>query len=148
MAFKKGYTPWNKGKKHSKEHIEKVRQCHLGKKRKPFSKIWKKRIGEAGKKRKGILAGGYKGGIKHLSNGYIFILSHDHPNKTKEGYVLEHRLVMEKKIGRILKKKEVVHHINEIRNDNRPENLMLFNNLTEHINYHRIFLNKKKSKPT
>lgn len=33
-----------------------------------------------------------------------------HPNEDNQGYVLEHRLFMEKKIGRILERHEVVHH--------------------------------------
>jgi hypothetical protein len=38
-------------------------------------------------------------------------------------YQLEHRLVMEQALGRPLLSTEQVNHINEIRDDNRPENL-------------------------
>ena len=65
----------------------------------------------------------WNGGKFRDSEGYIHIKSYDHPYRDKENYVREHRLVMEKVLGRYLKPKEVVHHINEIVDDNRPENL-------------------------
>ena len=42
--------------------------------------------------------------------------------------VLEHRFVMEGILGRSLVKGENIHHINGVRNDNRPENLELWAN--------------------
>jgi hypothetical protein len=81
---------------------------------------------------RGIDHPNWKGG-KFIRENYVFILSPNHPYKNKQGYVREHRLVMEAHLGRTLLPTEVVHHINGITTDNRIENLMLFNNLREHI---------------
>lgn len=58
-------------------------------------------------------------------DGYISVYYPKHPDASSNRQVMEHRLVMETVIGRRLTKDEQVHHINGIRNDNRPENLEL-----------------------
>lgn len=83
----------------------------------------------------------WKGGRVKTKEGYILIWNPTHLN-THNGYISEHRLVMEKILGRILKSKEIVHHINEKLDDNRKENLMLFPNNGAHRNYHKHKLSK------
>ena len=50
--------------------------------------------------------------------------------------ISEHRLIMEKKIGRPLTKKEVVHHLNGDKKNNKIHNLMLFPNQKAHASFH------------
>ncbi len=71
-----------------------------------------------------------------LLKGYPVIYAPQHPRAKSNGYVREHILVVEKMLGRPLKDGEVVHHINEDKKDNRPENLMVFASQSDHMRYH------------
>jgi len=85
-------------------------------------------------------------GYKYKNRGYIKVKQSKHPNSIS-GYILEHRLVMEKKIGRYLVRGEVVHHINRIKDDNREDNLMLFACDKDHQDYHNKYgRNERKNK--
>ena len=44
----------------------------------------------------------------------------------KDGYIMEHRLVMAQCVGRLLSRTEAVHHIDSNPSNNDPNNLMLF----------------------
>jgi len=82
----------------------------------------------------------WKGGKSYDGQGYIKIWKPKHP-LNNHGYVLEQRLVMEKKLGRYLRVNEIVHHINHIKNDNRATNLIVF---TRQIHPSQIHLKGKK----
>jgi hypothetical protein len=84
---------------------------------------------------KGSANPNWRGGKMVRPDGYVYIYSPHHPYSNR-GYVMEHRLVMEKFLKRFLLPKEVVHHINEVKDDNRIENLMLFKNTGFHLTYH------------
>lgn len=149
MPFQKGHKIWL-GRKHSKEAKEKMRKKHKGKK---LSKETKDKMGEARKGEKNPMYGirkfgkespHWKNGKAKGSQGYMLILKPEHPFCKRDGYVREHRLVVEQQIGRYLLPKERSHHIgikyliSSIKNkqDNRPENLMAFTNESAHQRFH------------
>ena len=68
--------------------------------------------------------GNYKGGKRTDSHGYVGLWIPQHHRATRVGYVSEHIFVWEKINNRKLPKGWIIHHLNGIRNDNRPENLM------------------------
>lgn len=76
-----------------------------------------------------------KGYRTHNTAGYVLILDKGHPGATKGGYVYEHRLAMERKLGRFLQPNENVHHLNGNPSDNRIENLVLMTT-SEHRHAH------------
>lgn len=61
---------------------------------------------------------------------YLYFMDKEHPLASKTGRVLHHRHVASVKIGRWLQPKEVAHHENENRSDNRPKNLGVKTTLT------------------
>lgn len=115
-----------KGRKLTEKTKQKMSEARKGYK---HSQEAKEKMGQKGSK-----SSSWKGG-QYKSRGRIFIYSPEHPFANNI-YVLRSRLVMEKKLGRHLKPKEVVHHINGIVNDDRPENLQLFPNRGAHISFH------------
>ena len=73
---------------------------------------------------------------KIVSKGeYNYAIVPEHPNRTKNNYVLEHRVVIENYIGRLLNENEVVHHINGDKKDNRIDNLIVLT-AEEHAKLH------------
>lgn len=104
------------GKKHSKQLINKFKEKFKGMRRSIKTEF--KRCPNINTESKYV--------ILHVPN---------HPYSTKSGKMREHRLVMEKFLGRYLKREECIHHINGIKNDNRIENLKLFKNNSEHLIY-------------
>lgn len=74
---------------------------------------------------------------KYIHDGYVHIKKPGHHRADLNGYVPEHILVAEEKTGRKIKKTEHVHHDNENRSDNSPENLIVMT-VSEHRRLHAI----------
>ena len=81
----------------------------------------------------------WKGGRKTRPDGYQRIVApddHPYPCEGKNSgtkYILEHRRVMEKHLGRYLKPEEVVHHIDGNPRNNSIDNLKLYKSQSDHI---------------
>jgi len=83
---------------------------------------------------------------KIVSKGdYNYSVVPEHPKATKFGYVLEHRVILENYLGRLLDDDEVGHHLNGNKKDNRLENLdICLENL--HKRYHSKKRGRKMAK--
>ena len=79
---------------------------------------------------------GWKKNKRGKDGDHVMIKQSNHPYADKWGFIPEHRFVIEKKIERFLLPEEQVHHINLIKNDNDPENLIIFKNASSHFLSH------------
>lgn len=138
------------GKHCSEETKKKIGLANSGRlKGRKLSVIHKERItiNSCNKGRFGKLSPMWKGGITR-KNGYVMIWKKGHPYAYSNYYMLEHRLIMEKKLGRYLFPWEVVHHKNGIRDDNRIENLELLpsgrhNKIVQEVYKENLFLKEQ-----
>ena len=71
--------------------------------------------------------------------GYVFILMPNHPKAHKHGYIKRAVLVAEEVLGRHLFPGEVTHHINGIKDDDRPENIQVL-----YADYHNSITMKER----
>ena len=94
-----------------------------------------KRNGFKMKTGKGDQHSGWKGG-RGLKGGYWTVYNPTHPRSLNIGRVFEHILIMEKHIGRFIKKGEPIHHIDLDKKNNDIKNLYLFKNHQEHQKAH------------
>lgn len=84
----------------------------------------------------------WKSGKIITTQGYYRIFKPEWISADKDGYVTEHKFLVEKLLKRKLKTSETIHHINGDKKDNRLKNLYLFSNKAQHASYHH----NKKSK--
>ena len=91
----------------------------------------------------GELNHNWKGGKIIDRAGYILVYCPTHPYN-EGGYVFEHRLVVERWLGRYLRPEELIHHRNQIKTDNRIENLQVVTNAEHMIIHHRLRLKNQR----
>lgn len=85
----------------------------------------------------------WKGGETLHGEGYVLVRNTNHPHSNQAGYVPRARLVLEKKLGRFLLEGYEPHHLNGIRQDDRPENLIEISK-SEHQSLHMNLRKWKK----
>jgi hypothetical protein len=101
----------------------------------------------------------YKDRKRYYKNGYVVVNVPGHPkafdatgDKNPESYcVYEHVLIAEEILDRSIKEGEVVHHLDENRANNSPDNLLVLSNpmhvkLHGWLNKHEIIPNAKQEK--
>lgn len=119
---------------HAKGHevSEKTRsKFRISMKGREFSDEWRQNIASARTcDYNGMNGYGHK---KKHNAGYVLVYAPKHPHAHRDGYIMEHTVIMERHIGRYLRANECVHHKNRNRADNRIENLELMDKHEHHV---------------
>ena len=149
--YKRKKPDWNKGKPMSAEQKQKISASEKGRlvseetrakiahslKGHTVSEETKDRVREAQTGRMRERAAHWKGGRYTSSKGYVRVYAPDHPFAVARSYVLEHRLVLEKRLGRYLLPSEVGHHKDGVKDNNEDGNLHLCKTNSEHRKLHQ-----------
>lgn len=72
---------------------------------------------------------------KYESNGYIYIYQPNHHRANKAGWVCEHIFIWENAHSKILPEGWLIHHLNGIKHDNCPLNLLAMPKQNHHSAY-------------
>ena len=93
----------------------------------PYSSLWKKGFIGA--------PGDYRYVTIYPDSPFYEMVSHKKSGSKYNGgkSIAEHRLIMAQHLNRLLDRKEIVHHINGIKDDNRIENLELVTKQSIHV---------------
>lgn len=78
----------------------------------------------------------WTGEVKYSKGRYDKLWIPSHPKANPEGYAPAHIVIAEEKIGRHLRSKEVVHHVDYNPKNNAPENLEVMTHV-QHMKRHR-----------
>ena len=135
---KRKISETKKGTRLSKMNKNNISNSLKGKSKKPFTKQHLKNLSDSHKGKFKEKSSHWINGKSKTSCGYVLIYKPEHKFARTNGYILEHRWVMEKHIGRYLKKTEVVHHIDGDVKNNKINNLALFTSQYSHTKFHSI----------
>ncbi|QIW89910.1 HNH endonuclease [Bacillus phage Izhevsk] len=74
--------------------------------------------------------------MSYIRNGYKTVYMPSHHRASDDGIVYEHIVVAEQILGRELRDEEEVHHEDENKHNNSPDNLFVFATKADHTRYH------------
>lgn len=138
-----------KGKSYlTNEGRKKISNANKGRKlskktRENMSKAQRQVFYDGKRTHKGWKNPAWKGGIWNHSSGYVYIWKPELSWANGKGYIKRANWIWFKKTGEIIKFPFILHHKNENKTDDRLNNLIKITR-KEHINLHRLKLNKFK----